>query len=324
VTVIYLQPLNAEWKEQIEQLKRDFPGTRFVTEKHDQDSLLDAEVIVGSHVSAEQIDQAKKLKAIIVPISGITHLPLDKIISRGIRVANTHGNARYVAERAVALILAFYGKIVEYHNDLVNERWHGFWVGKGLDDTWDSIHGKRVSILGAGEIGKWLARFLSIFDVELIGYKRTPVDTVPPPFARMVYSVDEALTGADMVVIALPLTSHTRGLLGRRELEKMRGKVLVNVGRADVVDEKALYDALKEGVLTGAALDPWYTYPDGKTSGAPAHFPIHTLPNVVLSPHTAGFTAQAASENIRQANESVRRFLSQGELLYETSPADAY
>jgi phosphoglycerate dehydrogenase-like enzyme len=319
--------LNDAWKQEIERLRADFPEVAFVESREGTDggdAVTDADVIVGGKLNREVVDRAAELKLIIVPFAGISHLPLDLVVNRGIRVANCHGNARYVAERTAAMILAFYGKIIEYHNDLRENRWHGFWVGQGLDDTWESVEGKTAAILGAGHIGHYLARFLTSFDVRVVGYKRRRVDTLPPYYEEMYYDLDEAVQAAEIVIIALPATAETNGLFDSKRLQTMEGKLLVNIGRGSIVEEKALYDALAAGTLRGACIDTWYRYPGGGTEGAPSAYPVQTLSNVVLSPHAAGFTWQSVRNNLSEAMENLRRYLTTGELLNETTPQSAY
>jgi len=103
--------------------------------------------------------------------------------------------------------------------------------------------------------------------------------------------LDEVLRGADYAAITLPLTPSTRGLLGKRELGLMKPTaVLVNVARAEIVDEDALYEALAGGTIGGAALDVWYRYPAGPDPTLPARRPFHELGNVLMTPHVAGWT----------------------------------
>jgi phosphoglycerate dehydrogenase-like enzyme len=90
----------------------------------------------------------------------------------------------------------------------------------------------------------------------------------------------------------------------------MKGKVIVNVGRGELINQKSLYENLKNGTLKGAAIDCWYNYPkNGETNGFPSDFPIYDLSNVVLSPHVAGYTSSASKENIREAFENLRSYL---------------
>lgn len=325
--VAFHMKLNDAWRQEIERLKTDFADVEFV-ESHEGtnggDAVVDADVIVGGKLSRELVERAGRLSLIIVPFAGISHLPLDTVVERNIRVANCHGNARYVAERTVGMILAFYGKIIEYHNDLRENRWHGFWVGQGLDDTWESIDGKTAVILGAGSIGHYLARFLKSFDVRVAGFKRRRVEQLPEFYDEMYYDLDEAVAAGEIIIVALPATKETNGLFDARRLAGMQGKLLVNIGRGSIIEEKALYDALSAGTIRGACIDTWYRYPSGSTHGPPSDYPVQTLDNIVLSPHAAGFTWQSVQNNLSEAMENLRRYLNAGELLNETTPESAY
>ncbi len=327
VKIAIYQPINKTWKEQIAALEKEFPEATFVAGLPEaEEHLGDAEVVVSATPTEDVVDRAREVKLIIVPITGVDHLPLEKIGERGIRLANAHGNARYVAERSVALILAYFGRIVEFHNDLAErEKWHGFWVRQGIGDSWSTIHGKTVSIIGAGEIGRHAARYLKVFDTTVVGFRRTRSAEVPEQYDEMVYDLDEAIAKGDIILIALPSTPETVGLFGPERLRRMGGKVLVNVGRGDIVDEGALYEGLQSGAPAGAAIDTWWNYPSGgETTGGPSRFPIHRLPNVVASPHLAGFVDRAVTESVYQACENIRRFLSGRELLTEVDPKRGY
>ncbi len=290
--VLIFQKLNSLWTRKLEALYEEFPAVEFVTDPEKaREQLADADVIVGGKPTREEIERAKRLSYVVVPFAGIDHLPTDLLRERGIRVSNSHGNAHYVAERTVALILAFYGKIIEYHEDVRDKSlWHGFWVGRGLDDTWESIDGKSCVVLGTGEIGKEVAKLLEPFGVRMIGYKRRRLNEIPSGFDEMVYDLDEAIAAGEIIVIALPGTEKTRDLIGAERLGRMKGKFLVNIGRGPIVEEEALYEALEQQLLRGAAIDCWYEYPSGSNRGAPSRYPIPALENVVLSPHIAGFT----------------------------------
>ncbi len=325
MTILFAMKPNSFVSGEIEKLKKEFPGHRFIVETAEDALLPEVDVIFGSKVEREVIEKAVNLKLLIVPIVGVDHMPLGILRERRVRVANSHGNAESVAERAFALILSFYGRIVEFHNDLRNGLWHGFWVDKGLEDTWTSINGKSCAILGAGEIGAVLARYLAPFGGRIIGLRRSVPPVLPPGFDMITTSLEEAVAEGEIVVSVLPLTAETKGVIDGSILSRMKGKLLVNVGRGEVIEEEALYRALTDGTLMGAAIDTWYTYPaKGKTEGAPSRFPIHTLPNVVLSPHTAGFTREAAKLNMEQGFENLRRYLASGDLLYEVNIALGY
>ncbi len=323
---LFYQKFNSIWKKELLDLEKAFPDSVFVVDNRTESKdIPDTDIIVGGVIPVSVLKRAEKLKLVIVPFVGTDHLPLSLFRDRGIRVANSHGNAESVAERALGMILALYGKIISYHEDLKNGQWHGFWVGKGLSDTWESINGKTCSIIGAGEIGTVLARMLKAFNISVTGFKKQIISAAPPNFDRMVYDFEEAVQQSEIIVNILPLTASTVKIFSRDILNRMEGKVLINVGRGGTIDEKAMYDALKKGILKGAALDTWFSYPqDGETTGFPSKFPIHELDNIVLSPHIAGFTRQAAGKNIRQAFENLKSFLQTGNPINEVDVSSGY
>lgn len=320
-------PLNGAWAGPVDGLEKELgPSVRFI---RGVEACLEAfpelDAVVANPVERGFYERAASLKALFVPFVGLNHLPADLLLARGVAVYNCHGNAESVAERALALALAGFGRVVEYHNDLREGRWHGFWVGKGRDDFWRSLYRKKVTILGVGAIGTELARLLGAFSCAVTGWRRRIDLPAPPGFARIEADLAAALAGADLVVAALPLTEDTRGLVDARAMEAMASAFLVNVGRGEVVDERALYEALRDGVLSGAGIDVWYRYPsDGSVTGAPSRYPIHLLPNVVLSPHVAGSTWEAVEANAAQTVENLALWLRTGDARNRVDLAAAY
>jgi phosphoglycerate dehydrogenase-like enzyme len=314
--------LNRLWLEKIEQLRNEFPRVDFITDVQKADrEIKNADSVVAGEITREVIQRAKKLKIIFVPYVGIDALPLDYIKTHGIRISNVHGNARSVAERCIALALSFYSKIIDYHNDLKQFKWHGYWAKGTLSDTWESIQGKTCTVIGTGEIGKAIARYLKVFDCRTIGFKKRAVTEKSDCFDEITTDLNEALEKGELIFVTLPLTEDTRGMFSAEILHRLKGKFLVNVGRGSIVDEEGLYRALKEGILAGAGIDTWYNYPEkGETTAKPSKYPIHELPNVILSPHLAGFTPQAAGVNIEQTIENIRSYIQTGRATYEVDP----
>ncbi len=268
------------------------------------------DAILGLRLDRADYEGARSLKAVFVPFTGLNHLPTELFLERGVRVFNVHGNAASVAQCAVAMTLAFYGRVIEYHNDLRKTKWHGFWVGKGADDEWSSISGRTCAVFGVGAIGSAIARTLKSFDCPVIGYRRRRELPVPPYFDRMEADLLAAVDEAELLFIALPLTPATTGLFSKEILASARGKFLVNVGRGPVVDEEGLYLALRDGILKGAGIDTWYVYPQGGADrGAPSRYPIHELSNVVLSPHVAGSTREAGELAQAETIDNIAKWL---------------
>lgn len=307
-------PLNQTWRDGIKDLSERFPDVEFVADSERCLAEFESmDAVVANPLPRERYEAASRLKAVFVPFVGINHLPSDLLIERNVDVFNCHGNAESVAERALALTLAAYGRIIEYHNDMKQGTWHGFWIGRGHEDFWHSIFRKPCAVLGVGAIGTELAKLLKAFDCTVTGYRRKKAAESLPYFDRVTNDVSEAVKDAEIVYVALPLTDETEGIVSRELLASMKGKFLVNVGRGPIVDEEGLYLALRDGVLSGAAIDTWYVYPPKGSSGCvPSRFPIHELPNVVLSPHVGGMTGEAVVMNTAQTLDNVARWLSTG------------
>ncbi len=317
---------SALWAGRLAALKERFP---------EHDILLDPaaaaaaperlDAILASRVEPGFVEAASSLKALFLPITGVNHLPLDVLAKRGIKVYNVHGNAESVAQCALAMTLAFFGRIIEYHNDLRNGVWHGFWVGKGAEDEWNSLFHRSCAIFGTGAIGQALARLLKAFDCEVTGYRRRPGLPVPPGFDRIETDFRRAVDSSELLFVTLPLSSETEGLFSKEVLLSAAGKFIVNVGRGRVIDEEGLYLALRDGVLKGAAIDTWYEYPKaGALSGEPSRFPIRELPNVIFSPHVGGSTREASVIAAVQSMENITEWLLPGRCAREVDLARMY
>jgi phosphoglycerate dehydrogenase-like enzyme len=248
-------------------------------------------VLVGGRPTSEHLLACPLLERLIVPWAGVPPAIGDAARQRpGLRVHNLHHNAAATAETAVALLLAAAKCLVPQDAALRRGDWSPRYEEKGSL----LLDGQSALVLGLGAIGSRVARALCGLGMRVAGTRRGAVGesvadgvAVHPPG-----HLPTLLTSARVLVIALPLTDETRGLIGERELAALpSGAVLVNVGRGPIVDEAALYAALASGRLAAAGLDVWYRYPktpEERTDCLPSTHPFHELSNVVLSPHRAG------------------------------------
>jgi phosphoglycerate dehydrogenase-like enzyme len=318
-------PAHSVWEGHLDALEREFPGHRFFRAlKADSPEVPSVEVMLASQLPRETFEAATSLRSVFLPIAGVNHLPVALLAERGVRVFNVHANAFDVAERALALTLAHYGRVVDYHNDLRQSLWHGMWARGGAEDNWDSIYGKTCAILGAGAIGSELAKLLKAFSCTVYGWRRHAGQPVPEGFDAIVPDIAEAVAKAEIVYAILPATPLTTGIVSKELLASMKGKFFVNVGRGSTVDEEGLYLALRDGILKGAAIDTWYTYPSSGKVGAPSRFPIHELPNVILSPHVGGSTNQATARSVEATVKNIRDYLNTGRCEREADLAAMY
>ena len=221
----------------------------------------------------------------------------------GVRLANAQGvNERAVAEHAMALILALTRQLHKARDNQRERRWRGMIGDRALREQ--ELAGKTLVVVGLGRIGARLARLARAFDMRVIGVRRTA--TAAPDADAVVAPADLALALAETDVVALtcPLTSETEGLIGAAALHVLKpGALLINVARGKVVDEPALLAALRDGRVGAAALDCFHDEP------LPRESPLWTLPNVLITPHSAGETARYETNLIDILVDNIERLL---------------
>lgn len=283
----------------------------------------DARVIVAGHPNQELLDAAKNLKLHIIPFAGVQHA-VDLLRKRarqsGITVANAHWNAYFTAQHAVALLLALCNRIIPHHARMVEGRWR-LWKDECPTVP---LTDKTVGLLGYGAINKCVHRMLSGFEVNFSALRRSwegKDEAYPAPLERLVTAqLHSFLDKSDILVVALPLTRETEGMLGMNELKLLGSDgFLINVSRGKLIDEAALYQALNQHVIRGAGLDVWYDYhpePDEEDRLYPysSKHPFHRLSNVVLSPHRGASPIYHPSR-WDEVIENIRRFFAGEELI---------
>ena len=270
--------------------------------------LPEVDVLVTLAFTRDMGAAAARLKLVQVPGAGLDRIDRSALPT-GTMLANAYSHEVGIAEYVMGAMLALSRDLCRLDAALRRGRWESPWVpGAEPPPTWPELAGKTLGILGYGRIGRELARRARVFDMAIwaMRQKATREDAHGLAFLGGPDTLDEILKRADYLAVTLPLTEATRGLLGARELELMKPTaVLVNVARALIVDEDALYGALRRRTIAGAALDVWYRYPTDGEPTFPSHHPFHELPNVLVTPHVSGWTegtmdgrAMLVAENI--------------------------
>lgn len=251
-----------------------------------QNALAGAEGMVGASYRFDDalLDAAPNLKVISSVSVGVDNYPLSSLKSRGIMLCHTPGVlTETVADLYFSMVLATSRRIVELAN-LVRE---GRWTSSIQSDLfgWD-VHGKTLGILGYGRIGQAIARRAALgFDMQVLYHTRTPVAGDKAGGRILPASFTEVLSESEFVVVVLPLTDQTRGLIGPTEFAMMKpGAIFINGARGAIVQEAALLDALNGGRLRAAGLDVFAKEP------LPADSPLRTHPKVVPLPHAGSAT----------------------------------
>ena len=269
--------------------------------------LADVDALVTLGFTREMAAAAGRLKLVQVPGAGLDRIDRSALAA-STALANVYGHEVGIAEYALGAMLALTRQFGRLDAALRRGTWDSQWaVGVPPPPPWPELAGKTLGILGYGHIGQALARRARAFDMTVLATRRTPVPDAGV-LVRGPDALDDVLARADYVVITLPLSAETRGLLGARELGRMkRGAILVNVARAEIVDEDALYEALAARTIAGAALDVWYRYPKTTEPAPPARRPFHGLDNVLMTPHVSGWTEGMLDARARLIAENVQR-----------------
>jgi phosphoglycerate dehydrogenase-like enzyme len=258
----------------------------------------ETQALVAGRPKPEQLAAPTALDLLLIPFAGLPTITAERMRDfPHIPIHNIHHNAAPTAELAIGLMIACARLMIPAHNTFATGDWSPRFDGLR---TALLLTGKTALVLGYGEVGRRIGAACSALGMEVLGVRRRPSD------AANEFTLDELpglLPRADVLFICLPGTPATDGLLGTNELAALPPRaVLVNVGRAAVVDEAALYAALTEGTMHAAGLDVWYDYPPDEASRAhyyPASHPFWELENVVLSPHRGGGLGNIRVEQAR-------------------------
>ena len=238
------------------------------------------------------IPHATKLKFVQSISSGMDQYSKELLGAKGIRLASAAGvNARAVAEHALALILAVYRRLPEARDNQHKKVWRGM-LGD-LTQREDELGGKTLLVVGMGRIGSHLAKLAKAFDMKVIGIRRDPkAGTNGADEIHGMGDLVKLVPQADIVALTCALTPETTGLMSEAAFAAMKpSSMFVNVARGKVADETVLIRTMEAGRIWAAALDVTAEEP------LPAASPLWTMPNVFITPHTAGET-RAYEDNV--------------------------
>jgi phosphoglycerate dehydrogenase-like enzyme len=271
--------------------------------------LGDVEVLLTYHAGFEMA-VAPSLRWVQLAGDGVDYLRGKPIMTSDVAITNARVFGGPIAEHAVASMIMLTRMFPKALHEFQRER-------RWPRDHWSEyagseLAGQTLAILGHGSIGRQLARVAQALDMHVIGTRRSVhaptvedgVEVFPPD------ALPDVLARGDFVVVCLPLTSETEGAIGERELRLMKPTAyLVAVGRGRVIDEAALLHCLQEGWIAGAALDVFAQRP------LPPESPFFDLPNVILTPHMSGISANYYERMVALFCDNLRRYLAGEPLL---------
>jgi phosphoglycerate dehydrogenase-like enzyme len=259
--------------------------------------LIDAEL----H-GADELNQLRSAGLVQLLSAGADHVPFD-LLPESVPVASNAGAyAAPMAEHVLAMALALAKRLPQNHAALARGEFDQHTLNRAID-------GSTVGVLGFGGIGQASARLFEALGARIHAINRSGRTDHPVDRIGALSDLEAMLPAADVLVISLPLTRATRGLIGARELELMKGDaILVNVARAAIVDEDALYEHLLANPSFSAGIDTWWQEPHGGGAFVTRR-PLLTLPNVLGSPHNSGLVAGALADAAREAADNIARHL---------------
>jgi len=277
-----------------------------------------ADTLVVGRPTPEQLAACPNVQRLIIPWAGIpetTRTLMRKYPQ--IAVHNLHHNAAQTAEMAITLMMSACKWLLKYDTAI---RAHD-WTLRYEPSRSMLLAGKTALILGFGAIGQRVARVCEALGMRTLATRRALSKPTPQDLNTKVFSpsaLSELLPQAHIVLVTLPHTDETTNLLDADALAHMpNGAVLVNVGRAPIVNERALYDALHSGKLSGAGFDVWYQYPpnvESRKNTPPTTLPLYELENFIMSPHRGGHVHEVEEQRTTALAELLNNGLENGEM----------
>jgi phosphoglycerate dehydrogenase-like enzyme len=269
----------------------------------------EADILVSNHWRAEY-PSAPNVRLVQSVATGVDLFDLAAL-PPGITVCNAFGHETAIAEYVVMTMLALHHRLFEIAQEFREKgSWRTSWVESGQPHG--EVRGTTLGIVGLGRVGREVVRRAVPFGCRIVAANRTArpaVDGVEQvyPLAEL----DRMLPQCDTVALCTALGPETTGLLDARRLGLMKPSAfLINIARGPVVDEDALYAALRDGGIAGAAIDVWWQYPNaGEPNRRGSRHPFHELPNVLVTPHNSGWTSGMVRRRWDEVAENLGRFV---------------
>lgn len=265
-----------------------------IPEDYKEDTLIlyieDADIILGPYITERMIQKGKRVKLMQVPWTGLDTVNFDALKDTDIILCNSHSNSTSVAELGLALTLDLMKKITYHNNQLKEGNWNRENTPLSLKSR--TFSKEKIIILGCGHIGTKLAVMFSSLGAEVIGFHEKE-DIVNKSISILnMNKLGDYLPYASIIVSALPLTKETEGFINRTLIDQLSKECFIlNLSRAEIVSENDIYEALKNERIAGFASDVWWNTPKRgeSVSHVSQKYNFSTFPNVIMSPHRAGF-----------------------------------
>lgn len=306
-----------------ERLQCDFPGHAFLQlQNYDRvpEEIADTDVFIGWSLRPEQFLAGKKLRWIHSPAAAVHQLMFPELVRSNVLLTNSTGiHGPVVAEHAIAVLLALAKRLPQAMCYQARREW-------AQDQLWHEqprpreVADATVLVIGMGGIGREFTVRAKALGMKVLAVRENPgkgAEGADSVFGQE--RIDELLPQADYVLLCTPVTQETTGIINRSRLGRMRQDAcLINVARGPLIDEAALLEALQQERIAGAALDVFNEEP------LPADSPFWSLPNVLITPHTAAVTERLWERHYRLIAENLKRFLAGHPLLNQVDKGRGY
>jgi len=324
--LISIQQPVTQWQipvDGVETLRKRFPHIQFIhatTPEQRAEALAGCDITYTWILTDHEAAKATKLKWVHTSAVAVETLCLPELFARGIAVSNTRGvQAVPIAEHVMAVTLALARQIPFVVENQQRARWaQNEFMGERL--PW-LLRGRTLGLIGVGTIGSEIAKRAEAFGMRVIALRRRPAYGTIGHVER-VYGKEELaefLGQCHVLVICAPLTPETHSMMGAMQFAQLpRGAVVINVGRAKIIDTDALMGALEGGHLGGASLDVFPQEP------LPSAHPLWRTPRVILTPHTSGFRQGHWDEVVDLFGDNLDRFLKGEPLKFRIEPELGY
>ena len=266
-----------------------------------------ADVIVGIKLNRE-LPVPRQVGLFHAPSAGTDAID-TALLPPGAVLCNCFGHEHAIAEYVMAALLQRHVPLVQADADLRQQRWT-YWAGRPTALR-SELGAQTLGLLGFGHISQAILARAKAFGMRVTVANRSPIHDER---VDQVFTLDQLpafMASADAIVVSLPLTAQTTGIVGAEAFAAMRPDALIlNVGRGPVIDERALFDALVQRRIGGAIIDTWYRYPTpDQPECAPSRLDFGALPNLLMTPHMSGWTSGTVRRRQQTMADNIQRWL---------------
>ena len=307
--IVVLYNISRENKALFVEILQSYATLTFLNEippEQREQALQDATIFVSvnfpQEVSPQQYPRLQHVTFIQTLSAGADHMPFADLPSHIVVASNPGAYAVPMAEHVMAMTLALAKRLLVEDQKLRHGEFDQHTRNRLLSDM-------TAGIIGFGGIGRATARLMRAFGMNIYAINQSGKSSEPTEFVGTLHDLEHVLRSCDVVVLALPLTKATKGLIGKDQLVWMKpDAILINVARGFIIDEEALYNHVKSYPTFLVGIDAWWTEPFGDGTFR-MEYPFLELPNVLGSPHNSAIVSGVFLHATRQAAENIKRFL---------------